>query len=105
LAVPEDSRTLNRCLLLLANEKEDSMTFDEAYEELRKLAEGDPFSLTYERASYYKDMVEIQAYIAPHHAPAASTYSGAVANMLVTLRKIDYSVVSSAPDDNSEKEA
>jgi hypothetical protein len=103
LAVSEDSRTLDRRLLLLANEKEDFMTFDEAYEELRKLAGDNAFALSYERASYFQDGIEIRTYIAGRgHAPTAVTYAGAITNMLAFLGEADPSIPDPAPNDKGE---
>lgn len=61
------------------------MTFNDAYEELENLADGRPFSLQYERASYIPT-VEIIAYIeGVGHGKGQVTYQGAIDNMRIIL--------------------
>ena len=65
------------------------MTFQEAVEEMKKLANGRVWSLVYEVASYH--LPEIHGYISreenevPHHATHSNTYAGAIENVRCML--------------------
>lgn len=69
---------------MLAHRKEDrKMTFDEAVEEMKKLAGDSPWSLGYQVGSYLNG-ADIRCYIARPNvglAPAAQTYQRAIDNM------------------------
>lgn len=80
------------------------MTFKEAVEEMKKLAEGGVWALQYEVASYFEDC-QIRGYIAEKggHADAATTYAQAIENvkkMVGTPIKGD-----PAPEDKEEPNA
>ena len=55
------------------------MTHSEAVEEMKVLADGRTWSLSYEVTSY--DAVRIVGYIAPNHAEKAKTYAEAIENV------------------------